>query len=912
MKRTLMKLFLGGLTAGVLGVITLALLFVYFSFGLPKIQNLSDYNPALPSQILSKDGVVLAEIGKEKREIAKFDEIPKLIINSFLSAEDDSFYEHKGVDYLGVVRAMIANIRAGRVVQGGSTITQQVAKSLLLSRERSISRKVKDFLLAQKIEEKFSKEEILFLYLNQVYLGGGYYGVKTAFRGYFGKELNEATVAEAAMIAGLLVAPGRYSPYINPKFAIKRQHYVLGRLLANQRITKEQYDEALKEKIRFRLREDNEFKAGYFTDWIRQRVIGAIGEEEFLTGGYRVQTSLDYDLQKVAEVQVKNGVKEIDKRQGFNGPIGSLELSSLNDDFIRDYRIEFYKNKSEFFTLNDNLDREYEIFYEDEEIQKINEHKERFLAEVKSKNYLPGYVKDDKLLAQLDVGKSYEAYVLHTDDDSRLIYVNLGGLVGVIPYRYFRWAHERSISEEHNYFSYVTRPSSIVKPGDKILVELMGKSTSLSPQMWSSGKERLEKSKDFAVVEKEKYLLLMLDQEPIVEAGLVSIRPDTGEIISMVGGYDFKRSQFNRALQSRRQPGSSFKALLFAAGLENGFRPNSIIIDSPEALGGVDASLNWKPRNYDGKFKGPITYRNSLEQSRNIPTIKIAEKMGVPTIFKFMDRIGFNAKLDPDLSVSLGSFGVTLMDIVKTYSVFPNGGKLLKVKSIASLTDRNGRQYDNLDNLNKEDVALAEQSEKEEEKEEVKAEENAVVNNEESAESEKKINPFHELLSEEQVYDPRLAYIMTNLMKGVVNYGTGKGAKSVSTFLGGKTGTTNNYVDAWFIGFSANVVTGVWTGFDDNKTLGWGETGAKSALPIWKEFMQKAIEKYGERDFSIPLGIVNVPINKETGRLAKNGEREYFLEAFVEGTEPGAEVSEEVKTDPKGQLLEDDEYFNNQ
>lgn len=907
MKKLIIRLILGGLTAGILGVIALALLFVYFSFGLPKIQSLADYKPALPSQILSKDGVVLAEIGKERREIAKFDEIPKLIVNSFLSAEDDGFYEHKGVDYLGVLRAMLANIKAGRVVQGGSTITQQVAKSLLLSRERSISRKVKDFLLAQKIEEKFTKEEILFLYLNQVYLGGGYYGVKTAFRGYFGKELSEATVAESAMIAGLLVAPGRYSPYINPKFAYKRQHYVLGRLLANGKISKEQYEEALKEKIRFRLREDNDFKAGYFTDWIRQRVITAIGEEEFLTGGYKVQTTLDYELQKAAELQVRYGVKEVDKRQGFNGPLATLAPSEINDDYIKKFRTDFYMNKSEFFTLSEALEREYEMAFDEEELTKIIEHRDEFTAKIRSKNYLHGNLKDDKLLSALEVGKSYEAYVLHTDDDSRLIYVNLGGLTGIIPYRYFRWAHERVISEERNFFPYVTRPSSIVKPGDKILVELMGKSTGLLPQMWSTGKERLERSKDKEIVEKEKYLLVMLDQEPVAEAGLVSIRPDTGELISMVGGYDFKRSQFNRALQSRRQPGSSFKPLLFAAGLENGFTPNSIIIDSPEALGGVDASLNWKPRNYDGKFKGPITYRNSLEQSRNIPTIKITEKIGVPTIFKFMERIGFNAKLDRDLSLSLGSFGVTLMDIVKTFSIFPNGGKLLKVKSIVSLTDREGRQYDNLDNLNKDDVIAPEVDTAE-----VTPVEEPVQQEVVQVEEEKKINPFHELLNDDQVYDPRLAYIMTNLMKGVVNYGTGKGAKSVSTFLGGKTGTTNNYVDAWFIGFSANVVTGVWTGFDDNKTLGWGETGAKTALPIWKDFMQKAIERYGERDFSVPLGIVNVPINKETGRLAKNGEKEYFLESFVEGTEPGSETVEEIKVDPKGQLLEDDEYFNNQ
>ena len=343
---SLVKKILIALTVGTIsmGILTFSVI-AYFSFSLPQISSLKDYRPSIPSQILAKDGTVLAEIGKEKRSITQVEEIPKRIINAFLSAEDDNFYEHTGVDYFGVLRAAIANLRAGKVVQGGSTITQQVAKSLLLSSERSISRKIKDFLLARKIEKKLSKQEILFLYLNQVYLGGGYYGIKAAIKGYYEKELTEASIAETAMIAGLLVAPGKYSPYVNPKYAKKRQRYVLGRMFATNKITEKEYQDALSEKIKFRARKSNHFKAGHFTDWVRQRVIGLVGKEKFLNGGFKVLTTLDWDLQQVAEKEVLKGAKQIDKRQGFKGPIGFVEPEKHLEIF-KEFRVKQYKTFS--------------------------------------------------------------------------------------------------------------------------------------------------------------------------------------------------------------------------------------------------------------------------------------------------------------------------------------------------------------------------------------------------------------------------------------------------------------------------------------------------------------------------------------------------------------------------------------
>ena len=907
-----------GILGGIFGTVTL----IYFSFGLPKISTLADYRPAIPSRILAKDGTVLAEIAKERRRVIAMNDIPKRIVDAFLSAEDSSFYDHSGVDYLGVIRAAIANLKAGRVVQGGSTITQQVAKSLLLTSERSISRKIKDFLLAQKIEEKFSKEEILYLYLNQVYLGGGYYGVQSAFEGYFGKTLEEASIAESAIVAGLLVAPGRYSPYINPKRAKARQEYVLKRMYSNGKISEKEYKDALNEKIKFRLRKSHAFKAGYFTDWVRQRVIDVIGEEKFLIDGYTIQTTLDWNLQQVAEKEVAKGVKAIDKRQGFKGPLKELEEDNWLD-FFKNSRAEFYKDNSQFFTITEDYKRDYELKLNEEVFEKIKTYEEDFRKDIKSRRFISGYLSEDPFVAQIKPDSIHKAVVEKVDNEARIVYCSINGVRTIIPYAGFRWAHERSISDKRNFYPYVTRPTTILKKGDVIQVEVKKTSVPLMRYAYSSFKPRYEKLKTLEKrrLKKERYVLAHLDQEADAQGALVSMDPKTGEVVSFVGGADFAKSQFNRAIQSRRQPGSAFKPILFAAALENGFTPATIIIDSPETLGGVDETLNWKPRNYDGKFKGPVTVRNSLEQSRNVTTIKMAHQMGVSTILDFTERIGFNAKLDQDLSLALGSFGVTLMDIVSTYAIFPNGGKRIIPKTIVSVVDRFGTAIpvEKFETFEEDEVEEEIKTEPTITSPEVANEEGEKVNEdlvEEALGEEKKQNPFHLALNEDQVYDPRLAYLMTNLLRGVVLHGTGQSAKSVSTFLGGKTGTTNNYVDAWFLGFSSNLVTGVWTGFDENETLGWGETGAKSALPIWREFMRAGIKKYGEYDFKTPGGIVNVLINKKSGKAVSGGEGQ-FMESFVEGTEPGAEErilgdNTDIKIPEENTAYEDDDYYSSQ
>lgn len=894
---------------------------MYISLDLPEINSLSDYNPPLPSRVYSRDGTLLMELSKQKREIAQIEEIPSLVINAFLSAEDDNFYNHSGIDYMGIGRAMIRNIMAGKIVQGASTITQQVAKSLLLSSERTYSRKIKDLILARKIEEKLSKSQILFLYLNQVYLGGGYYGVKSAFRGYFDKELTEATVAEIALVAGLLVAPGKYSPYVNPKKAKSRQRYVLKRMFATQKITKAEYEQALDEDIKIQIRKPVPLKAGYFSDWIRQRLIDQFGKDEFLTNGYEVVTTLDWELQEKAEQEIRKGVRDIDKRQGYKGPLAHLDGQEAIADFVLQQRTKIYNEKSNYLIFNKDGSTTREFKVGEGEVDELFELEESYLAQrdIRRKVFLEvGNLKvDDPFLAFADLKKPTQAVVTKVSNSQRLIYANYAGLKLVIPHEHFKWAYERRIEEERSYRGYVNNPESILKPGDVILVQILSEQpVGLKKYLHTEFLKRYKADKNLMEnIQEQKFYLAALDQEPEVQGALVSISPQSGEIISLVGGSNFSQSQFNRVVQSNRQPGSAFKPLIFAVGLENKYTPASILLDSPAALGAMDDGLSWKPRNYDGKFKGTMTFRRALETSRNIPTIKLSQEIGVEKIKEFVSRLNMKVDLPPDLSISLGSFGMNLLNLVKMYSIFPNGGRLAKIKSILSIKDRHGNVHYLEDEVESQEDSssltmtptVSDESIAEDAGE--KESDDGVDNNLE----ERQENPFLVNLTKEQVYDSRLAYIMTNLLKGVVQRGTGKSTSSISPFIGGKTGTTNNYVDAWFLGFSAKVVTGVWTGFDNNNTMGWGETGAKAALPIWREYMKSSLRKFGDIDFMAPAGIVNVAIDSESGKVFQDsGSR--FVESFVEGTEPGVEEKEfvDIDQDNSSIILDGEDYYSAQ
>lgn len=888
MKSLIVKIIFALLGIGLLAGMTGALAFTYFNLDLPKIDKLQDYKPNLASQIISKDGVILAELGLEKREIVEMKDVPQRVVDAFLSAEDDKFFEHKGVDYWGLTRAMFANFKAGKVVQGGSTITQQVAKSLLLSSERSITRKLKDFILAQRIEEKLTKKEILYLYLNQVYLGGGYYGVKAAARGYFNKELKNMTVAESAMLAGLLVAPGKYSPYVNPHAARMRQGYVLDRMHKLKKITDAQYKEALAEKTIYRLRED-ELKAGYFTEWVRQKVVDVVGEKSFLIDGYKIKTTLDWDLQKVAEDQILRGIKEIDKRQGYKGPfahIGSEEFTP----FEKKSRANLYKEKSTYFVLNEKNDKVYEFHFDEKAYDVMQEEQNRLQVTSADENFIAGLNANDDITNVLKEETQYEAVVTRIDDVGRMIYVSLAGSPGIIPFDYFKWAHKRSISENTAYYQEVTKPSTILRVGDLIHVQMVKKSVQLLPYLSKDGTAAVVKSKNSSLYRSQKYILCMLDQVAEAQGAIFSMDAKTGDVLSYVGGSNYNISKFNRVVQAKRQPGSSFKPILFAAALEHGYNPSTIIMDTPEAMPGFDSASSWKPKNYDGEYRGPVTMRVSLEQSRNIPTIKIADKVGVGNILKFADRIGFNAKLENNLSIALGTFGVSPRDMVTTYAIFANGGKFVTPRAITSVVDRDGKKY--VINEIEKDMKIP-----------ASVSEDKMVNEEGTG------NAFVNSLSGRQVYDPRLAYVMTSMLKGVITSGTGGAARAVGPNVAGKTGTTNDYIDAWFVGYTPNVVAAVWTGFDDNKTMGYGETGGRSPISVWTEYMKATVRKYGDDTFEVPAGITQVWVDKQTGRKVAPNSPGAIVESFADAPEAQAEGGVAA---PKSRPLGDDEYFENQ
>ncbi len=902
-------------------------IFFYVSLSLPPINNLEDYAPPVTSEILTKDGHLLLEAYKERRYIAKYEEMPRVMVDALLAAEDDKFFEHDGVDYLGVMRAMAANLKAGKITQGGSTLTQQVAKSLLLSREKSYIRKMKDFMLARKIEEKFSKEEILYLYLNQMYFGGGNYGIKAAVRGYFGKDLHELSIAEAALLAGLLAAPGKYSPYVNPEYAKARQKYVLRRMFEIGKISSSEYEEALQEEIKMQVNPRNRMAGGHFTDWIRQLIVNKVGEDRFYTEGFRIITTLDWELQKKAEEAVEKGVRDLDKRQGFKGPLRKIDLGQGLEEFEIKFRKNIYKEASSFFLFKVDGQTDYEFRYRDQQLSGedvVAEDEYHFVKNLQSvedekltaDRFESGNVKEDPLWNFLDEEKTFEAIVTKVNNAQRLIYVSLGGVRGIIPYEHFRWAHERIISDERHYNPYVTRPSQIVSPGDVVLVRVKKKKSSLWFNLYSDFRQKVTKESLIADLKKQQFVECALEQEPEVQGALFSMSPFNGHILALVGGYDFYKSQFNRVLQAHRQPGSSFKPFIYAVALENGFTPASILNDSPSALAGFDESLNWKPRNYDGEFLGPVTFRYSLEKSRNVPTIKLAEEVGVQKILDFAKRVGMNAQLAPDLSLSLGSFGITLKDLVTTYSIFPNGGKRVKPMALLSVRNRLGQEFNVADFEYEEEVTTSPENVEEAQVEVAQKIKELNMSEEEKkiAEAEKPVNEFHANLNDKYVYDERLAYLMSNILRGVMIRGTGKNA-NLGTYVAGKTGTTNNYVDAWFVGFSAHVVTGVWTGFDDNKTLGWPESGALAALPIWKEYMEFGLKKFPEEDFSIPEGIVNVRIERDTGKLAGRSSKDTIMEAFVVGTEPGAAKEEQEAKEVEAEQttpswVEDDYYLN--
>jgi penicillin-binding protein 1A len=759
-----------------------ALLFLYYSTHLPDYAPLKERDLNAFSIVYSEEDEVIGKFLMENRIPVPYERLPKPLIQAFIAAEDAEFFEHSGIDYKGITRAMIKNLLAGRIVQGGSTITQQVTKTFFLTPKKTFLRKLKEAAYAFGLERNLKKEEILSLYLNNIYLGNGAYGIEAAAESYFNKRIEQLNLAEMAMLAGLVKAPSRYSPINNRSRANERQAYVLSRMAELNFISPEQKERALRAPLRIQSRESAYFsKAPYFTESIRQYVERKYGKEKLYREGLRIYTALDLSLQRHAQRAVEAGLRELDKRQGFRGPIRTLSNEEMRS--------------------------------------------------------LTG--KRRPLLAPLPADGIFEAVILSKDNSKKSYTVWIEGRKAVLPFPEAVWALQMKPTPTFKPVK-VKDPSELLKPGQVIHVRV---------------KEPPKKDQPPVVT---------LEQEPLAQAALVCLDPKTGYIKAMVGGRDFSESQFNRALHSRRQPGSAFKPVIYAAALEKGYTPSSILMDSPVEYSDHDGGHYWAPKNYDKGFMGPITFRNALAHSRNVATVKILEEIGVGFALNFMKRLGIESPIKRDLSIALGSSGVSMLELTSAFGVFANGGERLKPIFIKKVVTMKGEVLE-------ENFPYMELEEMEDEKKE-----------EETAPERPRPSPP----PKETVISPQNAFIMTHLLQGVVEHGTGQRARVLGRPAAGKTGTSSDYGDAWFIGYTPSLLASVWVGFDDKTSLGQNETGARAALPIWISFMDRALRDTPDEPFRVPEGITLMKVNIETGLPPDGSPQETILEAFVDGTQP--------------------------
>lgn len=828
------------------------LVFWYFSSDLPELATLQDYKPSIVSKVVAQtdQGELLGEFSRERRIITPSDQIPELVVNAFIAAEDDQFFKHQGVNFASIMRAAIANFRAGHVVQGGSTITQQVAKSLLLTSEKTFTRKVKEVLLASQMEHHLDKKQILYLYLNQIYLGNGAYGVGAAAQAYFGKSVSDITLAEAAILAGMPQAPSTYNPFQNPGKAKERQKYVLRRMQENGFISSAQLEAAVEESIKLYSRKDPNLKwAPYYIEHIRRYLIEKYGEELTYGGGMTVVVPTSRTLSQAAQKSVEQGLREVDKRLGYRGPIKRLKKEQV-DNFIQQNEVELLKQKFGYTILSPD--------------GKLNVRRVKEFEKVASAaDLLP----EDELV---------ELVIEQVDTKKGGVLVRVGSYVSEIAFEQLKWAVPGQM---------ISQISRAFTKGDVVRARFKDK-------------------------------VLYLEQKPELQGALLSLDSRNGNVLAMVGGYDFEESQFNRAIQAERQPGSAFKPFIFAAAIEKGYTPVSLIMDSPLVF--TDEEFGkWKPSNFDEKFYGDTTLRSALIKSRNIPTIRILQAVGLGDLFNFIDRIDFKIKIPRDFSISLGSGSVSLLEITKTYAVYPRLGKKLKPVFFTKILDRDGKILEEntvqafqpllrAPPVPVEEVAETAPTEAAEANT-PPAQEKPVQPGSQIIGKSKLVLPQYPLANDpEQVMDPRVASLMTQLMNEVVNYGTGRGARGLGKATAGKTGTTNDYMDAWFMGYTPEVVTGTWVGYDGQKTIGPGETGSQAALPIWFEYMKVAVQNYQVTEFPIPDGIVYVSVNSVTGKKSSPNTPNALKEAFIEGTEPKEDEQSQAKKDSPTNLLKED------
>lgn len=886
------KLIIAGVVLAVVGIAAVFAVLHSVKSGLPQLITVKDYQPLLVTEVYDRKDKKIGEFFRERRTLVPYEKIPKNLINAFLAAEDDQFFQHGGINYQAILRATLANLRAGRTVQGGSTITQQVAKTLLLrDREKTFLRKIREAMLAQQMEENLKKEDILYLYLNQIYFGQSAYGIEIAAQTYYRKPVEKLTLAEMAILAGLPQAPSRYSPVSNPLRAKERQTYVLHRMAEVGFVSKEEAEAAIKQPVKVYVRENYEQFAPSVLETVRQQLVAQLGEEQVLDKGLRVYTSIELDKQLSAQESVVNGLKELDKRQGFRGPLKQLESKEDVEKFLLESRKKLIADSTP-----------ERIIMPDGKFAEITPSKEA----KKASTNLPSYLK---------VGQAVEGLVEKVDDANGLVYVIVGDARGLIDFDDMIWARKPNTEKRWD-IDTIKKPSEAVKAGDVILVKIRGEAFA-SSRLSNPSKNSKKPIVPGSLPDFNKYLAMDLDQEPLVEGSLISFDEQTSDVLAMVGGYSYARNEFNRALQAARQTGSSFKTLVYASALDKGYTPATPIMDSPivfeendpnkDDSEGQEDSKVWKPANHSKSFGGDIIFRNALVKSLNIPSVKIIEDIGVSWATDYAKRLGIFSPLNPDFTQVLGSSSVTLYEMTKAFGQFGRLGKRLRPIIIHKVLNQDGQKI--LDEVsldirfNKEISELDKQFE---DRRTALAEKVKNLTPEALAEDKKKkidYNFFFE--DKDQLIKPQTAYIMTTLLKGVVEdkNGTGGRARAIGREVAGKTGTTNGYFDAWFIGYTPNIVTGVWVGFDKERSIGKGEVGGRAALPIWVEYMKSAHEGLPQTSFPVPDGIVFANIDSDTGKLATATTKNVLRQAFVEGTEPTAAGN---KSEEATDFLKDD------
>jgi penicillin-binding protein 1A len=803
------------------GVAVGAVAWAWFARGLPELPSIDEYRPPIITEMVSADGQVAGEFFVERRKVVPYDRIPRQLIQAFIASEDQRFFHHAGVDWRGTLRAAINTYVLRRKVQGGSSLTQQTAKAILISSEgfqegtrKSLRRKVRELILAFRLEGAFTKEQILWLYLNGVYLGHHSYGVQAAAENYYRKNVDELTLEEAALLAGLPQAPSKYSPFAHPETAKERRRYVLRRMFEEGMITAAERERASSAEVRVH-GVDDVFRetAPFYVEQVRRHVVERYGNERLLKDGLRVEMAMDLEKQRAAQGAMLEGLLAVDRRQGYYGALLRVQ----------------------------GAEREA-------------------LAARLARSWPAG---------ALAVGDHAVGIVTRVDTAANVVRVAVGANEGILPVAGMRWA--RRPNPEVGYAdALVASVSSVLRTGDVILVrrvtrkELMGAESALA-----SGR---------AKETPEAEVLLALEQEPRLQGALVSVDPWTGYVAAMVGGYDFEASEFNRAFQACRQPGSAFKPIVYSAAVEKlDFTPATILTDAPIVF--RDDESSWKPQNYGEEFKGDVTVRTALINSMNIPAVKTAEalivKEGSTALADWAKQLGITTPVKQELGSALGSSCVNLWELTNVYALFARYGDRRGSAFVKRVLDREGRVLEDHADWRDPWMPLSERL---------------------AAGLAEVSRP------REQAMDPRTAYTLVHLMREVATVGTGARAARLGKPAAGKTGTTNDSFDTWFMGFTHDLATGVWLGYDINETpLARGETGGHASLPIWLDYMRDALRDRPQPEFTPPPGMVLVRIDPDTGKPVESGG---VVEPFKEGSEPKRDDAAQPKVDAQRLIME--------